>query len=851
MEVIPLDNRVRSTTVLNTTDDGLSSSANTTPEATIFPDAAFNNDDVAYSEDEDLALPNDDDADAAAAGGVWTRKNKLLAGLVAGSALLCAVATGGGIAASRSRMSSANKCFVSDLNPPPSYVGGGGKSGKSGSTYSPGGKSGKSGSTYSPGGKSGKSGTITTTVGTTRARSLTGATVAASSSAQQEEEEDILRKAGLTAHYPIIPKTVEDRRKNRMLAEHLGQPEVNVNGGRRGLQGGKSSKTPSTKSSKTPSTKSSKTPSTKSSKAVPALTPDIEIDCKCLNQGYIGSPEYYYGGKSGKSGTAAALNGGKSGKSGSAAALNGGKSGKSGSTYSPGGKSSKTPTGKSSKTPTGKSSKTPTPKSGKGGTPAYAPITCLVPPTPIDVGTPVTRKPSKEPTPAPVVPVNPPPTVAPTPAPTPAPVRPTPAPVNPTPAPVVPAGPNCDDDVAWISTEGATCAEYTGFGFGNALNFCEMTVDASGISAFEACPTVCIEECKVNCDDDVTWMSDSGFNCDFVAEDPDTLCDTLISVDGVSASEACPASCNPECQVNCDNDEGWNFSGNGCEIVLEDADYCDTLFSEKGVSASDACPAFCNPECREPISTSIPTPKPSPLDTVVINTPLPTLVSTINPAGPNCDDDVAWISTEGATCAYYTDFGFGNADNFCAIAVDDSGVSASEACPTVCVEECKVNCDDDILWMTADGFTCADSTDYGFEFCSIAVGTTGEPAMNACPTVCNPECQVNCDNDEGWFISGGGCDIVAEDPTLCDTVFSNRGVSASDACPLFCNPECREPITTPIPTPKPSPLDTVVINTPLPTLVSTIKTSDGGTITVSTETTGPPTLASRDDEETR
>jgi len=363
------------------------------------------------------------------------------------------------------------------------------------------------------------------------------------------------------------------------------------------------------------------------------LTPDIEIDCKCLNQGYIGSPEYYYGGKSGKSGTAAALNGGKSGKSGSAAALNGGKSGKSGSTYSPG--------GKSSKTPTGKSSKTPTPKSGKGGTPAYAPITCLVPPTPIDV----TMKPSKEPTPAPVTP-------------TPAPVRPTPAPVNPTPAPVV-------------------------------------------------------------------------------------------------------------------------------------------------------------------------------------------------PAGPNCDDDVAWISTEGATCAYYTDFGFGNADNFCAIAVDDSGVSASEACPTVCVEECKVNCDDDILWMTADGFTCADSTDYGFEFCSIAVGTTGEPAMNACPTVCNPECQVNCDNDEGWFISGGGCDIVAEDPTLCDTVFSNRGVSASDACPLFCNPECREPITTPIPTPKPSPLDTVVINTPLPTLVSTIKTSDGGTITVSTETTGPPTLANRDDEETR
>jgi hypothetical protein len=169
-----------------------------------------------------------------------------------------------------------------------------------------------------------------------------------------------------------------------------------------------------------------------------------------------------------------------------------------------------------------------------------------------------------------------------------------------------------------------------------------MTPDASGISAFEACPTVCIEECKVNCDDDVTWMSDNGFDCGIVAVDPDTLCDTLISVDGVSASEACPASCNEECQVNCDNDEGWNISGNGCELVLEDGDYCDTLFSDKGVSASDACPAFCNPECREPISTSIPTPKPSPLDTVVINTPLPTLVSTIKTS----DGGTITVSTE-------------------------------------------------------------------------------------------------------------------------------------------------------------------------------------------------------------
>ena len=236
--MIPLDDRIRSTTVLNSTTAS---------------DAPDFNATVYHDDDDASALPLDDDSfdnAAAANGGLWTRKNKLLLTLVAGSALLCAVATGGGIAAHRARVS-ANRCFDGGIAAGMEMSSSGGaKSSKSPSTKS----------SKAPSAKSSKAPTSDVPV---PVRRLSGEMEQVDA---DEQEQDMLRKAGLTAAYPVIPKTVEDRRKNRMLAQHLGQPDVAENEGVswvRRLQ----TANPAAKSSKSPSTKSSKAPSTKSSKA--------------------------------------------------------------------------------------------------------------------------------------------------------------------------------------------------------------------------------------------------------------------------------------------------------------------------------------------------------------------------------------------------------------------------------------------------------------------------------------------------------------------------------------------------------------------------------------------------------
>jgi len=116
-------------------------------------------------------------------------------------------------------------------------------------------------------------------------------------------------------------------------------------------------------------------------------------------------------------------------------------------------------------------------------------------------------------------------------------------------------------------------------------------------------------------------------------------------------------------------------------------------------------------------------------------------------------------------------------------------------------------------------------------------------ASDACPEVCNEECIVNCDNDGDWVsTTGADCAAVASDPdTLCSEVDS-AGVSASDACPASCNVECYEPLV-PVPVPVATPMPTEFV-----TVIATSESSEGGTVTVSTETTGPPTVELRDGE---
>jgi hypothetical protein len=147
-------------------------------------------------------LPTDFiDTEAPPPAGVWNRKNKLLLSLIATSAILCAAAAGvGGVSAHRARMANAaNSCPLPDAaefmrTPSPK------------STKVPSVKSTKQPSVKSSGFD----------------RMLTGEMVVP----EVHEEVAATTQGGLA--YPVIPKTVEHKRKNRVLAEQLGQKEASI-----------------------------------------------------------------------------------------------------------------------------------------------------------------------------------------------------------------------------------------------------------------------------------------------------------------------------------------------------------------------------------------------------------------------------------------------------------------------------------------------------------------------------------------------------------------------------------------------------------------------------------------------
>jgi len=746
MEVIPLDDRVRSTTVLNT--------ATPSDFTTVYHDN--------YEIDADALAEDDLAADAAANEGMWTRRNKLLLSLIAGSALLCAIATGSGVAAHRARVANLNSCpagmvpnvgATPDPSPPTPAK----------SSKSPTAKSSKS-----PTAKSSKS----TLTDPTETRMLTGATVPAT----VNEEEGFVGGA----YYPSVPKTVEDKRKNRMLVEHLGQRDASStlswrlkNLGEMMMNfGGDEEKEQqqrlnyerrlATKSSKSPSTKSSKSPTAKSSKSgdggssiVEGLKPSTD-NCKCVNSGLNGSSSNGNGGSGAKSSKSPST---KSSKSPST------KSSKSPTT-----KSSKSPTTKSSKSPSTKSSKSPTAKSSKssGGrlTSPLAPTACNAPVAPlVPVPNPVAPggKSSKSPTSK---------TGKSTRLPVPGIVEPTP--VNP-PAVVKPPAPATKRPTASVIPPPATTETKS--------------------------PTPCTVDCP-----------------------------------GVPVVDPTPPT----------------PSGGGGD---------KTPSPTRGGEGE-------NP--------SVPEPTPPTPGTEDLTPPVPT------PSTPNCDNDGDWESAAGDSCDDVAD---GDANVLCVTASSVGGTSASEACPAACNTECLTNCDNDEAWESTDGESCAVVAEDPIGLCKSAVNGSGESATTACPASCNKECFVNCDNDPLWIgvLEGETCDDVAENTKgLCGRLNSEL-VAASEACPAACNPECFPPtidvpVTFPtgfpkldsyVPTPEitvgvtvtvgeedktpPTPTPSRVVVTPMPTNIGTSigssVGSSGGTITVSTETTGPPTLAIREDEQ--
>lgn len=172
---------------------------------------------------------------------------------------------------------------------------------------------------------------------------------------------------------------------------------------------------------------------------------------------------------------------------------------------------------------------------------------------------------------------------------------------NPPPSP----SPDCDDDEEWSSDDGKDCGDVAK----DPNVRCPTESSASGVFASTACPASCNLECRTNCDNDESWESDDNKDCDDVAADPIEYCGSVDN-GGVSAFDACPASCNKECFVNCDNDPLWvTKDDETCEDVAADSGkLCEAKGVDK-VEASIACPAACNPLCGggEIITTTFPT----------------------------------------------------------------------------------------------------------------------------------------------------------------------------------------------------------------------------------------------------
>jgi len=361
-----------------------------------------------------------------------------------------------------------------------------------------------------------------------------------------------------------------------------------------------------------------------------------------------------------------------------------------------------------------------------------------VPPPPVP--TPPVEEQPVPPPPVPTPPVEEQP-VPPPPVPTPPveeqPVPPPPVPTPPvsTPAVPTPTPPNCENDADWATDRGDTCAS-----IGSAEDSASLCAlqDSTGVTASDACPAVCKDECIVNCDNDGDWVSTSGLDCEAVAEDSSGLCDIAVNDAGVSASEACPAVCKDECivTVNCDNDEDWSSTtGADCDAVASDPDTLCSEVDSAGVSATDACQASCNEEC----------------------------IFTVN-----CDNDGDWSSTTGVDCEAVSS----DPDTLCS-EVNDAGASASDACPA----SCNVECFPEPPFVPLIPVPVPSPS------------TTTKPSVSVTETVGTPENK--------------------------DTL---------------------------------SPTRAFLLSTPLPTEFVTIAGSEGGTITVSTETTGPPTVEVRDGE---
>jgi hypothetical protein len=174
-----------------------------------------------------------------------------------------------------------------------------------------------------------------------------------------------------------------------------------------------------------------------------------------------------------------------------------------------------------------------------------------------------------------------------------------------------------------------------------------------------------------------------------------------------------------------------------------------------------------------------------------------------------------------------------------------------------------VNCDNDPLWVTKDDETCDDVAADSGNLCKEK-GRDKVEASIACPAACNPECgggeiitttfptidflpDIDPPKPEPEKPDGPDIDVDVDFPTpspKLDTYEPTPRVTGGASVTVGTE---EEEETEP-PAPDRVEPEPIVSLSPTSTFVSLSPTSiasSGGTVTVSTETTGPPTLANR------
>ncbi len=339
-----------------------------------------------------------------------------------------------------------------------------------------------------------------------------------------------------------------------------------------------------------------------------------------------------------------------------------------------------------------------------------------------------------------------------------------------------------------------------------------------------------------NCLNDPSWTSTDGDNCEAVETNPVSLCNSASSSGGVSASAACPAACNTECLDNCDVNPNWSTgSGETCDDVAKDPiGLCGSVGTTSGsgatvggVTAIDACPTSCKDECLD-----------------------------------NCDNDPFWITKDDETCDDVATDPKGLCDK---LKSKDDDEKASTACPAACNLDCYDNCDDSPFWENGDNQGCADVAGNPKAFCDT-VDEDDVPANEACPASCNEECLlINEVIEEIDFPppapttpsppvpspitpSGGGGGPMIGVPTYVPTgqiFFEFPTFKPTNGASVTVGQGAESAPTLPPAGRLGTPFPTEVVPT-IPTAKPTSVASGGVTITVSTETTGPPTLENRE-----